>query len=116
MSNQTVNRKGIFCFTTVFLGLLDLATTVVGVVFFGAAEVNPLFSGLTQTSMTFLAGIKSSAVLLTGFLFYKGASIAESSVGTSSLGMRFLDIGFFASLTFLTVVVTNNIVTIFQLA
>jgi hypothetical protein len=97
------------------MGFLDLVITIVGMVFFGAVEVNPLLSGLTQTSILFLVGIKSSAVLFTGFLFYKGASIAELSVGASSLGIRFLEFGYFASLTFLTIVVANNIVTIFQL-
>jgi hypothetical protein len=100
----------------ILIGFLDLATTVVGVVFFGAAEVNPLFSGLTQTNMLIFIGIKSSTILLIGVLFYKGASVAEMSFGSSSLGMRFLEVGYLASLTLLTLIVTNNILTIFPLA
>lgn len=98
------------------MGFLDLATTVVGVVMFGALEVNPLFSGLAQTTIFFLVGIKSVAVVLTGLLFYKGASIAELSATGSRIAVRFLDFGYLASLTFLTLVVANNVVTIFQLA
>jgi hypothetical protein len=99
----------------VLIGFLDLATTIVGIIL-GAAEVNPLFSGLTQTNMALFIGIKSSTILLTGFIFYKGASVAERSVGNSSLGVRFLKIGYLASLIFLLLVVMNNLIAISQLA
>jgi hypothetical protein len=111
-----VNKKVIFCFTIILMGFLDLLTTVVGIVFFGATEVNPLFSSLTQASTFFFIGIKTSAVLLSGFLFYKGASITELSAAGPRLETRILEIGYFAALTFLTYVVINNIVTISQLA
>ena len=110
-----INSKTVFCLPVISIGFLDLATTVVGI-FFGAAEVNPLFSGLTQTNMVFFIGIKASTILLTGFLFYKGASFAEGSVRSSSLGVRFLKIGYLISLILLMLVVANNILTIFQLA
>ena len=111
-----INYKALFCLPVVLIGFLDLATTVVGIIFFGATEINPLFSGLTQINMVVFIGIKSSTILLTGFLFYKGASVAERSICSSSLGVRFLKIGYIGSLILLGLVVTNNILTIFQLA
>jgi hypothetical protein len=110
-----INNKALFCFPVILIGFLDLATTVIGVTFYGAREVNPLFSGLTETNILIFIGIKSSAVFLTGFLFYEGASIAKISPSGSRLGIRFLEIGYFVSLTLLTFIVTNNIFTIFQL-
>ena len=115
MLNPT-NNKALFFFPTIIIGFLDLVTTVVAIAFFSAAEVNPLFSSLTQTNMEIYIGIKSSTILLTGFLFYKGASFAEGSVRSSSLGVRFLKIGYLISLILLMLVVANNILTIFQLA
>jgi hypothetical protein len=116
MFNHKTGRKKLFFSTVVLMGFLDLITTFIGIVSFGAVEVNPLLSGLTQASLELLVAVKSSTVLLTGFLFYKGASIAELNYNSQSIGMRFLDFGYFAALTFLTVVVTNNIIIIFKLA
>ena len=115
MLNPT-NNKALFFFPTIIIGFLDLVTTVVGIAFFSAAEVNPLFSSLTQTNMEIYIGIKSSTILLTGFLFYKGACIAERSVGSSRLGLHSLKICYLLSLVFLIMVVANNILVIFQLA
>ena len=112
---RSINNKSLFCFPVISIGFLDLVTTVAGILFFGATEVNPLLSGLTQTNMAIFIGIKSSTVLLTGFLFYKGASMAEKSLDKSNIGMRILKIGYLLVLLLLTLVVTNNILTIFQL-
>jgi hypothetical protein len=116
MLHYPINNKALFCFPVILMGFLDLATTVIGIVFFGATEVNPLFSGLTQTNMLIFIGIKLFTVLLTGFLFYKGASITQVGYGGESLSTRFLEIGYLTSLTLLTFIVTNNVLTILQLA
>ena len=64
-------KKGvIFLSSIVLLGFADLFTTVLGVAFFGAAEVNPLLSGLIQANIPFFIGLKAVAVLLSGFAFY----------------------------------------------
>jgi hypothetical protein len=110
-----INNKALFLFPVVLIGFLDLATTIVGI-FFGAVEANPFFSGLTQTNMGIFIGIKSSTILLTGFMFYKAASVAERSDGSSSLGLSFLRIGYLVALILLVFIVTNNVLTIFQCA
>jgi hypothetical protein len=110
-----INNKAQFFFPVVLFGFLDLATTIAGISF-GAAEANPLFSGLTQTNMGIFIGIKSSTILLTGFLFYKAASVVERSDGSSSLGLRFLRIGYLVALILLVFVVANNMLIIFQCA
>jgi len=111
-----ISNKALFCFPLILIGFLDLVTTIVGVAFFGATEVNPLFSGLIQTNIMLFLVIKASTVMLTGVLFYKGASIAETSHDGPNYGPRFLEIGYFTSLTLLTFIAANNILTIFQLA
>ena len=108
-----INNKALFFFPVVLIGFLDLATTIIGI-FLGAVEANPFFSGLTQTNMGVFIGIKSSTILLTGILFYKAAGVTERSDGSSSLGLRFLKIGYLVALILLVFVVTNNILTIFQ--
>jgi hypothetical protein len=116
MFHYPVNNKKLFCFPIILVGLLDLATTVTGLTFFGATEVNPLLSSLTQARMPLLIGLKITATLLTALIFYKGASIAAASTNPSSPNIRFLKIAHFTSLTLLALIVTNNIITLSQLA
>ena len=115
MMIHTLRKKIFFFSTMVLIGFLDLATTIVGVVMFGVVEANPLFSGLAQTTLPLLVVIKSVAVVSIGLLFYKGASVAESSGVNSGMGVRFLDLGYIGALTFMIFVVANNLLTIFRL-
>ena len=112
MSILAKNKKVIFCLALLLMGFLDLFTTVAGVLFFGAVEVNPLLSGLTQTNMLLFIGVKILTVLFLGLIFYSGGRIIESHGDISSLGIRFFDLGYFTSLTVLTVIVTNNVMTL----
>jgi hypothetical protein len=110
-----INNKVLVCFPLIVIGLLDLITTLLGVLFFGAVEINPLFSALVQTNILVFVGVKSSVVFVTGFLFYKGASIVEVSIGERKLETRLFEIGYLASMTLLVLIVTNNVLTILQL-
>jgi len=109
-------KKELFFFSAIIaMGLLDWLTTVTGVLFTGAKEVNPLLSALTQSNMLLFSLVKLSAVVLIGLAFYKAASISNRSASDWHLTKRFLDGGY--SLTFLaiTAVVANNMITIFRL-
>jgi len=94
------------------MGSLDWLTTIIGILSFGAVEVNPLFSGLTKTSLLAYSGIKLSMVVLTGFMFYKLGNFEKMPIGNSHFGKRFVDSGYSVALMALTAVVTNNIITV----
>jgi hypothetical protein len=98
----------------ILLGFLDWLTTVTGMFFYGAAEVNPLLSGLTRSSMILFSVVKLSAVVLIGFTFYKAAAISKSGTNDWHFTKRFLYGGY--SLTFfaLTAVVASNMIAIFR--
>jgi hypothetical protein len=106
-------RKGLFfCSVLILMGSLDWLTTLVGIVFFGAVEVNPLFATLTQTDLFVFSVVKLLAVVSVGGLFYKAVSLDFVSVGRSSFGRRVLDYGFFACMVLLSFVVANNVIAI----
>jgi aconitase B len=100
------------CIILISLGLADLFTTLIGVTYFGAVEINPLFAGLTQTNLPAFTAIKLATVLLIGYLFYRAYQIEETSKAGFQLEKRFLQSGYFISLTALTAVVTNNIIAV----
>ena len=94
------------------MGSIDWLTTVVGILFFGAVEVNPLFAALTQINIFAFSIVKLLTVVLIGGFFYKAGSFNGGSPGCSSFGGRVLDSGYFAALVLLSFVVTNNAIAI----
>ena len=108
-----VRKRLLLCSAIVLVGFLDWLTTTVGLVFFGAAEANPLLAGLTQSSMLLFSLAKLTAVSLTGAAFYKamGGAFGQVSCFTS----RFMYSGYFASLFLLTGLAVNNIIVIIRI-
>lgn len=94
------------------IGFLDWLTTVLGVLYFGSVEINPLFAGIIDSNILVYSGIKLSTAVLVGFLFYKGYAIEKTPGINSHLGKRFLRSGYFVSLMALTVLVANNIIAV----
>ena len=106
-------RKGLFfCSVLILMGSIDWLTTLVGIMCFGAVEVNSLFAALTQMNIFAFSVVKLLIVFLIGGLFYKAGSFDGVSVGCSSFSGRVLDSGYFASLVLLSFVVTNNAIAI----
>ncbi len=59
----------------VVAGLLDLLTTIVGVVFFGAVESNPFIASIAGASLPVFTVVKIATTACLGLLFYKGESM-----------------------------------------
>ena len=94
------------------MGFLDWLITVLGVLYFGAVEINPLFAGIINSNILVFIGLKLSTVILIGYVFFKGFA-SEKTLGiNSNLGKRFIESGYCASLMALTVVVTNNMIAV----
>ena len=109
-----LKKETLLLVAIILLGFLDWLTTVTGVLFYGAAEANPLLSGLTKSSMMLFSLVKLSAVLLIGFALYKAITISKYRTSDWHLTKRFLYGGY--SLTFLALaaVVASNMIAIFR--
>jgi len=111
-----MQKKEIILFSAIILlGILDWLTTITGIFFYGAAELNPLLSGLTKSSMILFSVVKLSAVVLIGFAFYKAAAISKSTTHDWHFTKRFLYGGYSLTLLTLTTVVASNIIAIFRI-
>jgi hypothetical protein len=111
-----VKKEILFCTTLVLIGTLDWLTTIVGVVFFGATETNPLLANFTQINMLLFSTFKLSAITITGMLFYKAGSKTKFTNEISPFAKKFLKSGYAISLFTLTAVVLNNFSVIAKLA
>lgn len=96
----------------ILLGILDWLTTLLGVHYLGALELNPLFASVVSSNVLVFSVIKLATAILIGLLFYKGYAAEETLGINSRLGKLFLGSGYFASLTTLTATVTNNLIVV----
>jgi hypothetical protein len=103
-----VKKEVFLCVTIILIGTLDWLTTVVGAVFFGATETNPLLASLTQSNMLLFSAVKLSAITLTGLLFYKAETKTKRTNQFSPFAKKFLNSGYIISLFTLMAVVLNN--------
>ena len=111
-----VKREVLFCITLILIGTADWLTTIIGTVFFGATETNPLLSGLTQSNMLFFSAVKLSAIILAGLMFYKAENKTKLTRQISPFTKKFLHSGYAISLITLMAVVLNNVASIAKLA
>jgi hypothetical protein len=103
-----VKKEVFLCVTIILIGTLDWLTTVVGAVFFGAVETNPLLASLTESNMLLFSAVKLSAITLTGLLFYKAETKTKLTSEFSPFAKKFLNSGYIISLFTLMAVVLNN--------
>jgi hypothetical protein len=111
-----MKKEVLLCTTLILIGTLDCLTTLVGVVFFGATETNPLLTSLTQSNMLLFSGVKLSAITLTGLLFYRAEAKTKLTSQISPFAKKFLNSGYIISLFTLIVIVLNNFVALIKLA
>ena len=89
-----VKKEVLFAISIILIGTLDWLTTLVGVIFFGATETNPLLASLTQTNIPLFSAIKLSAITLTGLAFYKAETKTKISSQISPFAKKFLHSGY----------------------
>jgi hypothetical protein len=102
----------------VLLGSMDCLTTVIGTLYFGTLELNPLVSGLVTTNLPAFIIVKLTVTVIAGLTFVlaekslmktpnkntKSFKITHNSLKLACIGLMF----------FLVVVVVNNILVIIQ--
>ncbi len=94
------------------MGSIDCITTVIGIPYFGAIELNPLISGIVNTNLPAFVALK---LITTGFvclIFVNTEKILmktkDKTTRTFSLTYKLLKVSYAGVILFLAVVVTNN--------
>jgi hypothetical protein len=106
-------KKELIFFTTIIvLGFLDWLTTITGVVYFGATELNPLIASLTQTNPLAFSAVKLTAITVVAYAFCKAANITAHKSIDWSFTKRFLNMGYLVTFSMLTLVVSSNVLTL----
>jgi hypothetical protein len=102
-------KKAHLIFTTLIVaGFLDWLTTMVGIAFFGAEELNPLMAGLTQTNLVAFSALKLTAIIVVALLFFKASNMTRKPSVDMAFTKKFLNAGYFTTFFALTTVALTN--------
>lgn len=94
------------------MGTLDCLTTVVGTMYFGTKELNPIISGLLTTNLSCVV-VKLAVTVFVAVTFVLLEKILLKNAGIKDMSFRIahntLRAAYVGIICFLIVVVTNNI-------
>ena len=98
----------------VLLGSVDCITTVIGVLFFGAAELNPFLTGIVSTSIWAFLALKVSATFFTGLSYIAVKRTLSRSINKETRAYKvsnlLLKAAYGGLIVFFCVVVANNLI------
>lgn len=98
------------------MGSMDWLTTIIGIGYFGAVEVNPFLSEIARTNLPAFTVIKLGTAFFVAFLFNQAEKTlyrAQNQKSRAFMVVRYtLKAAYIASITFLLVAVLNNVLTV----
>jgi len=98
------------------MGYVDWLTTIIGIAYFGAVEVNPFLAELTRTNLVAFTALKLTAAMFVGLLSYQGERMLQRLKDKNSkyfLRARFaLRAGYIIVSTVLLFTILNNLIVV----
>jgi Domain of unknown function (DUF5658) len=99
-------------FILVLLGSIDCLTTVIGVSYFGAAELNPIITGIVNTNIIAFLTLKILATFFIGFTYILAKRTLNKTIDKESKSFKYsnrlMKVAYSGVTIFLTVVAINN--------
>jgi hypothetical protein len=102
-------------FLLIFMGSIDCLTTVVGVLYFGAVELNPFLAGIVSTNIQAFVAIKITATIFIGLTYIQANRILKAMNRKSKTFLyshKLVKIVYAGVILFLIIIVTNNLLII----
>ena len=105
-------------FLIILLGSIDCITTVIGVMYFGASEINPLMIGIVNSSIAGFLALKISATLLIAFTYIYAKRTLNKAIDKSTkafkVSNKVMKGAYVGLMIFLLVTVINNLIVIIR--
>jgi membrane protein DedA with SNARE-associated domain len=97
----------------IFMGSMDCLTTVIGSLYYGTRELNPVLAGLVSSNLPAFVIVKLTATVAVGLIFILAQKTLMRSPDKNSasfkIALQILRIAYFSIILFLAIVVTNNL-------
>jgi hypothetical protein len=98
------------------MGSMDWLTTIIGIVYFGAVEGNPLIADIVRTSLPAFTAIKLSTTIIIGLLFYNAEKMLQRTPDKNTRSFRcariVLRVAYVIAMALLLAAVVNNLLVV----
>lgn len=102
----------------VLMGAIDCVTTVIGVVYSGAKELNPFMAGFANTNIGAFLAVKIAATLFIAgtYLLANRTLIKTQNKNTRSFkySHKLIQVAYVGIMVFMIIVVTNNLLVLLK--
>ena len=100
-------------FLLILMGSIDCLTTVIGVLYSGANELNPFMAGIVSTNIGAFLVVKIAATLLIAFTYILANRTLIKTQNKSSKSFKYsyklLKVAYAGIMVFMVIVVANNL-------
>ena len=94
------------------MGSMDCVTTVIGILYFGAVELNPFISGIVSTNLPAFVALKLTSTVFVCLIFVQAEKILlktkDKTTKAFTWTRRLLKVAYAGVIVFLIVTVANN--------
>ncbi len=101
-------------FLIILLGSIDCITTLIGIMYFGASELNPLMAGIVSSSIVGFLVLKISATFLIGITYIYAKRILNTAIDkntkTFKVSCKVMKGAYAGIMIFLMITVFNNLI------
>ena len=101
-------------FILILMGSIDCLTTVIGVLYFRAVELNPLMAGIVSTNIVAFLVLKILATFLIGFTYILAKRSLNKTLNKESKSFKYsnrlMTIAYTSLMVFLFIVIVNNLI------
>ena len=102
------------CLLLVIMGSIDCFTTVIGVLYSGDSELNPLMAGIVNSNIGAFLVVKLAATMFIALAYILANKILTNTRNKNTRTFKFshkmLKIGYAGIIVFLCIVVANNLI------
>jgi hypothetical protein len=99
-------------FFLILMGSIDCLTTVIGVLYHGATELNPFMTGIVNSNIGDFLVVKVAATIFTAFTYILANRILMKTQNKSTKAFKYslklINIAYVGIIMFLGIVVANN--------
>jgi membrane protein DedA with SNARE-associated domain len=103
----------------IFMGSMDCLTTVIGSLYFGTRELNPVLAGLVNSNIPAFVALKLTVTISVGLIFIFAQKTLMKTPDKNSPefknALRILRVAYFGIVLFLAIVVANNLLVLFNI-
>jgi membrane protein DedA with SNARE-associated domain len=103
----------ILSFSLILMGFIDCLTTVIGVLYSGAKELNPIMAGMASTNIGAFLTVKIAATILIASTYILATRTLTKTQDKASRSFKYshkmVKLAYFGIMAFMFLVVANNL-------